>query len=540
MTMLRRPSSIVAMLLVALIVLWGGSPASAHASLDSSSPGAFAVLDAAPPEVRLRFSEAPQPGFTTVRLVDADAREQPLGPVTVDPADARTVTAKVGSLPDGWYAVVWSVVSADGHRVSGSFAFSVGVGGTAEARDLLARLASQQTGDTTLDVVVGMVRAWGFVGLALLLGGAWVRHGTGAARRAPARLDTLVWLGWGWTLAATVALFPLLAAQTTGGALADAVDLGRWADLWDARQGRALVARVLLLGVAAWLVARGPHGRQRRSWHPTATVVGFALALTHTVAGHAATAAWAWLAVAVTAVHLAAVTGWLGAVATLAVGGRRWEGGAREALNAVAPLARTAAPLAVVTGVVATVLIAPGLGELLDTRWGRLLAVKVAVVALVIALGAALGRAATRTPGQQVRLLGAELAMGGVALALAAALVSTPPTEPAVIEPVTATLAQSGVLAEVTVTPASVGVNELHLVMSPPGGSLQPVGNVSARLEPVGRDVPPFAVDLAVAGVNHWTAPLQFPYAGRWLLSVTAEIRPLEVAQYRLEFEIER
>lgn len=530
---------VVAMLVV-VASLWFAAPAGAHASLESSTPGAFAVLETSPPELRLRFSEPPQTGFTTLRLVDADTREQPLGALSVDPDDARTVTASVGELSPGWYAVVWSVVSVDGHRVSGSFAFSVGVAGAGTARDLLERLASQQGGDPVLDALVIAVRVWGFVGLALLLGGGWVRHGTGAGRHAPARLDQMVWLGWGWTAAATVALFPLLAAQATGGLLSDVVDVSRWADLVDGRQGRALVARIVVLGLAAWLVARGPRGRQRRSWHPTAAAVGLALALTHTVGGHASVARWAWLAVVVAAVHLASVTGWLGAVATLAVGGRHWQRGPEEAVTVVAPLARAAAPLAVVTGVAVTSMVGPSPGELLDTHWGRLLVAKVVLVTMLVAVGAALGRWAQRSPTRRLRLLSAELALGGVTLVVAGVLISTPPTTPAVIEPVTTTMVQAGVLAEITITPARVGVNELHLIMSPPGGSLQPVGRVSARLIPVGRDLPPFGVDVAVAGVNHWTAPLQFPYAGRWELEIVAEVRPLEVARYRTEFMITR
>jgi hypothetical protein len=85
------------------------------------------------------------------------------------------------------------------------------------------------------------------------------------------------------------------------------------------------------------------------------------------------------------------------------------------------------------------------------------------------------------------RLLMAEVVVGVATFAAAAALVSTPPTAAVTIEPVTTTLVQAGVLAEVTITPARVGANELHLVMSPPGGSLQPVGRVTATLTALDR-----------------------------------------------------
>lgn len=545
--MRRRTASILVMFAVVLSVFTlvaGVSPASAHASLESSSPGAFAMLEASPSEVQLRFSEVPQAGFTTVQLVDGDSRARGVGPVVADPNDAATLVAAVDPLPDGLYVVVWSVVSADGHRVAGSFAFSVGVSSTNAARDLLARVAAGTSGDVALDRLATGVRAFGFVALAMLLGGGWVRHGTSGGRHAPARLDHLVWIGWAWSLTAAVALLMVQSAQVTGGGVADIVDTQRWGELLGARQGQALVARLVVLGAAAWLVARGTRGSrgtQGRWWRAAAAGVGLALALTHTVAGHAVTAGAAWLAVIVGSVHLLAVTGWLGALAALVVGARRWEGGPAAALAVIAPVARRAAPAAVVTGIASTLLIGPPLVDLLETRWGRILMTKIVLVAVLVALGAAIGRGAGRTTMTwKPRLLMTEVLVGVVTLATAAALVSTPPTVTVVIDPVTSTLVQGGVLAEVTITPGIIGENELHIVMSPPGGSLQPIGSVTARLTVLDRDVPAFAVDLAVAGVNHWTAPVQFPYGGRWQLEIVAEIRPLELVQYRTEFDLNR
>lgn len=545
----RRPLGTWVAVVVAVVVgvmvmvmTWvpGASPARAHASLDSSSPAAFAVLEQSPDSVRLRFTEPPQPGLSTLRLIDGANRDVPVGPLEAAPDDARSVTASVDPLPDGVYVVVWSVVSGDGHRVSGSFAFSVGASSVEAARDLLARVgAGGAGGDAVLDTVVSAVRGLGFIALALLLGGAWLRHGTGGGRHAPGRVDQMIWVGWGWALTAALTLLPLQGAQVTGGRLGDVLDVDRWGRLLEVRQGQALVARVVLLALAAWMMVRGPRGTQRRSWHPSAAAVGLALAMTHTIAGHAATVSWTWLAVTVASVHLAAVAGWLGVVGGLAVGARRWSGGAQVALGTAAPLARAAVPVAVLTGVANTLLVGPPLDELGETAWGRWFLVKLGLVSVLIALGWMLGRTARqRSVPWRPRLVAGEVVIGVATFVAAAALVSTPPTASVVIEPVTTTLAQGGVLAEVTITPARVGANELHLVMSPPGGSLQPIGRVTARLIARDRDVPPFALDLAVAGVNHWTSPVQFPYGGRWQLEFVAEVRPLELVQYRTEFTI--
>ena len=39
----------------------------------------------------------------------------------------------------------------------------------------------------------------------------------------------------------------------------------------------------------------------------------------------------------------------------------------------------------------------------------------------------------------------------------------------------------SGVIAAVTISPGSVGSNEIHILVTPPGGSITPVANVTAR-----------------------------------------------------------
>jgi len=530
------------MVVVVLALCLTSGTARAHASLDSSSPGAFAVLEQSPTEVRLRFSEAPQAGLSTLRLLDARPREVTLGPVEVDPDDSRSITASVPQLPDGLYVVVWSVASADGHRVTGSFAFSVGVAAAEEARDLLARVAAgERVGDTGLDTLVTATRALGFVALALVVGGAWLRYGPPTGRAGGRHLEAMIWVGWVWSVTAAISLVPLQAAQVTGGTLRSVLDRDRWGQLLDARQGQALVGRLAVLALVAWWLSRpsGPSGRRMRNALGVSLALG--LAVSNAVAGHAVTATWAWLAVAVTSVHLVAVTAWLGVVAGLALGARHWEGGSGAALATASPLARVAAPVAVASGLAAAVLIGPSFDTLLDTSWGRWLAVKVVLVAALLALGWRLGRRARGADAAwRPRLAVAEMAVGLVTLVVAAALVSTPPTTPAAIEPVTETLVQAGVLAEVTVTPARAGSNELHLVMTPPGGSLQPIGQLTARLTAVGSGVPPFAVELAVAGPNHWTAPVQFPYPGRWQLEVVAEVRPLELVQFRVEFDVNR
>jgi len=98
--------------------------ASAHVDLVSSVPAANAA-GAAPSEISLRFSGRVEPRFSGLDLVRADGSEVPV--VAAPPAqDGRTIGARVEApLEPGVYKVQWRIVAADGHRMTGDYAFTV-------------------------------------------------------------------------------------------------------------------------------------------------------------------------------------------------------------------------------------------------------------------------------------------------------------------------------------------------------------------------------------------------------------------------------
>jgi copper transport protein len=148
----------------------------------------------------------------------------------------------------------------------------------------------------------------------------------------------------------------------------------------------------------------------------------------------------------------------------------------------------------------------------------------VAIVVVLVSLGG-VTRWLLRAdgPGSLRRTVVAEALIGIVVLGVTAGLVATPPESAAEARPFTATIVQAGVLADVTLYPAAVGANEVHLVFSPPGGTLAPILSTEARMSLAGSDLPPVPVDLAVVGPNHWTGVVQLPYAGDWTLEIVAE-----------------
>ncbi len=124
---LRRAGLLVATALVAV----GGwmvaaSPASAHNTLRSTSPADHSSVDAVPSEVVLTFDEAAIAMGTEIVVTG------PGGPVSQGAARLvdNTVRQSIATAaPAGAYTVEWRVTSADGHPVTGTFAFTARAAG---------------------------------------------------------------------------------------------------------------------------------------------------------------------------------------------------------------------------------------------------------------------------------------------------------------------------------------------------------------------------------------------------------------------------
>src|SRR5258708_5978237 len=79
-------------------------------------------------QVRLWFSETPEPSFSQVALFNrAGTQIDGVGALPADPADARLLTASLPPLAHGVYTVIWRALSSvDGHVTTGGFAFAIG------------------------------------------------------------------------------------------------------------------------------------------------------------------------------------------------------------------------------------------------------------------------------------------------------------------------------------------------------------------------------------------------------------------------------
>ena len=141
----NAPAVAIASLLALILALFAplAGRAEAHANLIESDPAANSVLDSPPERVTIRFTEPLEAALSEIRVLDSLGNQVDLEDSALDPSDRAAMSVSLGILPKGPYTVAWTNVSTvDGHRVRGSFPFSVG--------EPLPSTALEQTDDQPL------------------------------------------------------------------------------------------------------------------------------------------------------------------------------------------------------------------------------------------------------------------------------------------------------------------------------------------------------------------------------------------------------
>ncbi|MCW2501843.1 MAG: copper resistance protein CopC [Actinomycetia bacterium] len=120
--MTRAPKAAALSLLAACaLVLVTGAPALAHTQLLSSTPPDGSTVGRAPAEVALHFSEGLDPRFVRIAVRAPGGSEAAQGRPSVS---GSVVRQRMDPRAAGTYTLSYRVVSADGHPVSDSLAFT--------------------------------------------------------------------------------------------------------------------------------------------------------------------------------------------------------------------------------------------------------------------------------------------------------------------------------------------------------------------------------------------------------------------------------
>ncbi|WP_416977981.1 copper resistance CopC/CopD family protein [Streptomyces sp. T028] len=374
-------------------LLAGAGPAAAHAALTGSDPAQGVVVDKAPTQVTLTFSETVSLNDDSLRVLDPKGARVDKG----KPSDVSGTSYAVqlhSGLPDGTYTVTYQVVSADSHPVAGAYTFSIG-----SPSETSVSVSDQTAGGGVVGGLYGFGRYVSYAGFIVLVGGAafvlacWQR-GTGV--RA---LQRLVVSGWLAMTAATLFLLLLRGSYTGSGKLGDIFDLELLGQVLQTKTGAALVSRLLLLAAAALFIAVlfGAYDKREDEEKRDLTfglavggiVVAAGLAASWAMAEHASTGLQPAVAMPVDVLHLLAVAAWLGGLAALLVAlyrapaDRPVEAGAVHRFSQVAFGSVIAL---VATGVYQSWRQLGSWSAFTETRYGQLLLVKICLVALLVGI----------------------------------------------------------------------------------------------------------------------------------------------------------
>ncbi|HVK29033.1 MAG TPA: copper resistance protein CopC [Nocardioides sp.] len=531
--MLKRvPAWFAALLVAATAVLGLAAPASAHATLVSSTPAEGEVLPTAPGEVVFTFDEPVQLVPNGLLAFDAAGDE-----VAIDAsASGKEVTGDLsGDLDDGTYVVTWRVVSEDGHPIAGSLTFHVGAPSP--------KVEAPKLGPTdpgAVPTIQALVQALNYTalllagGLAVFLG--WTIRGLHLPDRVRRRLvRTLRGSALVAVLAAAAAV-PLAGAYQLGSGVSgvfslDAVDPSLVQD-----DLRVLALQLAGLAITSWAV-----GIQRSSLLVdlnTALAVWSPALVGHTRAYEPST-----LLVVTDALHLSAGAIWLGGLVGLvvtlpAVAGRPADGA--RLLSRFSTLAGGLLALLTLAGVLLGWRIVGSWSDLFGETWGRLLLVKVGLVLVIVAIAAwnrfRLVPRVTGGVGHDDRRRGAGLvrravtaeAVGLVAvLAVTGFLTQKPPGGEADAPPATAetgvvTGAAGEDLKVLAVLDAGSGLQRRLIVQVQDLGTSEPLDLYDAPAVALRNgDVDLGEVPVVPVAAGTYQADVVFPVGGTWQLQVS-------------------
>lgn len=515
-------AAIVALVALALLP---AATASAHAALQSSTPAANSVLEQSPPDLVLDFDEDIEASLASIELFDGDGESVEVGaPQPGD--DASVVTASLPELDDGLYAVIWRVTSADGHAVNGAFSFQIGTGATGDGQDLIDQVANGGGVDHAVKWAAGIARYLSLLGAVLLVGvGVWSVQGRPqlGTRRA---VDRTMWAGWFFLVVGAPLAYFVFGAQATGGTLADAFRPSVWGDVAGTDTGRMLLLRIVLTMVLGVSLVKWSSNRATW-WQGVSGSAGLLLVVTFPAAGHPNSLSPRLLWIAIDVAHLAAVVVWVGGLFALLLAGKEW----LSQPEAVRPVERfsftatIAVPVIVVTGVAQTLKLAGGLDDVTATTWGRLLLAKTMFAIALIAIGGVSRWLLQHDgAGSLRRTVAVEAVIGLVVIGLAAGMVGQAPRPPVPAQAYEESITANGVIASVSISPGSVGGNDIHVLVTPPGGSIVPVASASARVSLPSAGIPLSPVELVSEGVNHFSGKVTFPESGDWTLELIVNL----------------
>ncbi len=578
--------------LVGASLLARAPAALAHAQLLGTAPQSGSTVPKQPAEVIFKFNQAIGGTLGAVRVYNAQGEE--VDNLDVGHPEGKQHWMGVGlkpNLPDGTYTGTYRVISADTHIVYGGLVFNIGHAGAVPKFTVAGLIDRNKSGQVT-EVAFGVARALDYLSLALGLGGltfllwAWLpalssvagsENGWQAASRAFAkRLWLLLIVAVALGIVASVLGILLQGASAAGVSLWASLKSpivndtlkSRFGEIWGLR-GIVWLALGALL-IAARLARReaipvlrpvtlGADGTALGPRPPRGLLVvvgvGVAfLAMTPALSGHASVQSPTEVFFPIDVIHVLAASVWVGGIACLLLvlpaATRQLEAPGRSrllmaTLARFSPLALACVIAIATTGVVQAYIDVRSFEGLFHTVYGALVIVKVLLLTALIAIGwinrerilPALRRIAEAgaAPGGvgvlARRTMRGELVLMLVVFGVTAALVSYAPPIDAASGPFSTTTTLGPAELEMTVEPARVGLNTIHmyLIDAKSGAQFTATKELTVTAKLPAEGIGPLPLQANLAGPGHYVLnSADLSPGGSWQIQILDRVSEFE------------
>lgn len=535
-------------ILVGVLAL-GTTAASAHATLESSSPADGQSVLTSPSEIRITFSEAVTTISDGLSVLNADGKTVDTGSSEI--VDGQTLVAPISeTLSDGTYVATYRVLSADGHPVSGSFLFGVGEG----ALDQSALPSSN--GDRLWEIIGGISRFIMYLAALVAAGVAFFLAFIHDRAEDRWRIVPFVRIGSILALFSAIGIVMSQAVLLTGKGAGAVTDSNVLRGVLNQNLGWSLA--LLMIGLAAVHLSTDiPKKVVSQSF---ALSGGLAVTVSFAVWGHATELSPTAISLAADAIHATAAALWLGGlvglVMVLSLRTSETVGSTAGIIGRFSLMAFWSVIALTIAGLTLTITGSDAnLNSILTTTWGQLVLAKIGLT-LIIVLIAAWNRRTlvpsltnpTKNTGELavrwatlLRTIRAEAVLLVAVVALTAIVVNLPPARTAVVattDRVDITQRVDTGNVQLSVDPAIVGPNTVAVRYTDGTGQAVNVANSmsiefsqpSAGLEPITRQVPSSEPGVFVIQGNELSIP------GTW--TITIAVRTGDFTEQRTSFEV--
>jgi copper transport protein len=518
----RSLCGLIGALAVFLGVFAAASPAHAHAAALATEPASGSTVETSPQSILVRFGSPVEISVGALRLVDEKGANVAIGAPEHPGGEVNAVAASVSGLADGGYVAVYQVIASDGHLTRGAFTFQVGKASAPVPTSLVTKLSTTSEGGA-LPIVTALARLVLYAGVMVAVGGLFFIRRCWPDGAQSDRVRRVILMAAIVAMLTSSTLIGLTAAQASGRGLSGFTDTTGWRAVLSSEAGKWWVLRTvgtLLLVIVALAAA----DIAKRSW-------GFALAATAVVVfvgmakgGHGNSGRWPTAGVAMTLVHLAAASAWVGGLSMGLLALAR--GGGNDSLKRFSPVALISVVGLVGSGAVQSARQLRG-WDGWDTNYGHTLRSKLIVVAVLIVIGGTsrqLTRRATVSGPIKLRdLVGLEVVFATGVLALTMSLIAAPPPAPAAPQPFTTALVVGNRTADIIVEPAAQGVNTVHVTVQNNDGSIKNPSALTIRFSNDAAGIPAITAQPTQRLANHASfEDVIVPVTGDWKLEVLA------------------